>query len=72
MPLEEPAGSGRIAPWGDEHVDDLAELVDRTVDVPPVASHLDLGLVDLPTVADAVAAWSGGSASSGVNRSTQR
>ena len=34
-PLEEPAGSGRIAPWGDEHVDDLAELVDRAVDVAP-------------------------------------
>jgi hypothetical protein len=34
-PLEEPAGSGRIAPWGDEHVDDLAELVDGTVDAPP-------------------------------------
>ena len=31
--LKEPTGSRRVPPWRDEHVDDLAELVDRAVDV---------------------------------------
>jgi hypothetical protein len=58
-PLEEPAGSGRIAPWGDEHVDDLAELVDGSVDVAPPSGDLHVGFVDLPAIADAVAAGPG-------------
>jgi hypothetical protein len=45
---------------GDEHVDHLPELVDRTVDVPPLADELHVGLVDLPTVADGVAAGPSG------------
>jgi hypothetical protein len=30
-PLEEPVGGRGISPSGDEHVDDLPELVDRSV-----------------------------------------
>jgi hypothetical protein len=57
--LEEPAGSGRVAPWGDEHVDDLAELVDGLVGVAPPSGDLQVGLVDLPAITDAVAAGPG-------------
>jgi hypothetical protein len=59
-PLEEPAGSRRVPPLRDEYVDDLPELVDRTVDIAPPAGDLDLGLVDLPAVVDSVAAGPGG------------
>jgi hypothetical protein len=59
-PLEEVAGGPGVAPRGDEHVDDLAELVDRTVDIAPAAGHLDVGLVHEPTIPDQVAAGSGG------------
>ena len=52
--------AGRVAPWGDEHVDDLAELVDRAVDVAPPAGDLHIGLIDPPTVPDRVAAGPGG------------
>jgi hypothetical protein len=31
-------GSRRVPPWRDEHVDDLAELVDRAIDVAPAAA----------------------------------
>jgi hypothetical protein len=58
--LKEPVGRHGVPAGGDEHVDDLAELVDRSVDVPPVASHLHVGLVDLPAIANAVATWSRG------------
>ena len=47
-----------IAPWGDDHVDDLAELVDGSVDVSPLASDLYIRLVHLPAVTDPVAAGS--------------
>jgi hypothetical protein len=46
--------------WGDEHVDDLAELVDRAVDVAPPAGDLHVGLIDPLTVPDRVAAGPGG------------
>jgi hypothetical protein len=58
--LEEPAGCAHVPTWGDEHVDHLAELVDRAVDIAPLAGDLDVGLVDLPAVADGVAAGPGG------------
>jgi 5'-3' exonuclease, N-terminal resolvase-like domain len=45
---------------GYQHVDDLAELIDRAVDVAPLASHLHIGLVHLPAVTDGVAAWPSG------------
>jgi hypothetical protein len=34
-PLEEASGRPDVAPWGDEHLDDLPELVDGTVDITP-------------------------------------
>ncbi len=55
--LKEPASRHGVSVCADEYVDDLAELVDRSVDIPPAASHLHIGLVDLPAIADAVAAW---------------
>src|SRR5215216_5785269 len=55
-PLKEPAGSRRVPPWRDEYVDDLAELVDRAIDVAPLPSHLHIRLVDLPAVTDSVPA----------------
>jgi hypothetical protein len=67
-PLEEPAGSRRVPPLRDEYVDDLPELVDRTVDIAPPAGDLHPGLVDLPAVIDSVAAGPGGLG----ERSTQR
>jgi hypothetical protein len=42
------------------HVDDLSELDDRAVNVPPLPGDLDVGLVNLPAVADSVAAGTGG------------
>jgi hypothetical protein len=44
---------------GDEDVDDLPELIDRTVDVPPPTGDLHIGLVHLPAVADGVPAGPG-------------
>jgi hypothetical protein len=55
-PHKEPAGSRHVPPWRDEYVDDLAELIDRAIDVAPTAGDLDIGLVDLPAVTDSVAA----------------
>jgi hypothetical protein len=49
-----------VALRGDQHVDDLAELVDRTVDVAPPTGDLCVALIGLPAVADGVAAWPGG------------
>jgi hypothetical protein len=68
---DRPGRHGVLA-GGDEHVDDLTELVDRPVDVPPVASHLHVGLVDLPAIAPAWRPGRAASARSGVNRSTHR
>ena len=42
------------------YVDDLAELVDRAIDVAPLPSHLHIRLVDLPAVTDSVPARPGG------------
>jgi hypothetical protein len=55
-PLEELAGSLGVPAWGDEHINDLAGLVDRPVHVAPPTRHLDVGLVDLPAVPGPVAA----------------
>jgi hypothetical protein len=49
---EEPACRSSVAPCRHVNVDDLAMLIDRPVDVAPPASDLDVGLVDVPTVAD--------------------
>jgi hypothetical protein len=58
--LEEPAGGLRVPACRDEHVDDLAELINRAVRVAPLPSDLHIGLVDLPAVTDGVAAGPGG------------
>ncbi len=64
-PLGEPAGRLGVSRWGDEHVDDLAELVDRAVHVASPARHLHIRLVHEPAVPDGVAAGLGGVGSSG-------
>jgi hypothetical protein len=43
-----------FSPSEDEHVNDLPELVDRSVDIAPLPGHLHLGFVDLPAVTDGV------------------
>jgi hypothetical protein len=45
-----------VAPRGDEHIDDLAELVDRPVHIPPAAGGLHIGLVDLPAISNTMSA----------------
>ena len=59
-PLQEPPGGARVATRSDEHVDDPAELIDRAVQVAPLASNLQVGLVDLPAVADGMPAGPSG------------
>jgi hypothetical protein len=54
--LEELAGGLRVATRGHEHVDDLPELIDGAVDVTPPASHLHVGLINLPAAANSVSA----------------
>jgi hypothetical protein len=57
--LEEPLGGVSVSSGGHEHVDDLAELVDRAVHIAPLPCHLHVGLLDVPAVADGVAAGPG-------------
>jgi hypothetical protein len=71
-PLEESVGFLLVAPRRDEYVDDLPELIDSTVDVPPPSGDLHTGLIHLPAVADGVPARRAASASNGVNRWTHR
>jgi len=47
---EERARGGDVSALRQVHVDDLALLVDRPVDVGPDAGDLDVGLVDEPAV----------------------
>jgi hypothetical protein len=58
--LEEPPGRPRVTPWGDEDVDDLPELIDRPIDIAPLAGDLHIGLVDVPAVPNGVPARPGG------------
>jgi len=55
-PLEELAGRPDVAPPGDEHVDDLAKLVDRPVHLAPAAGDLHIGLVHLPAISNTMSA----------------
>ena len=48
---EEPAGGGDVASLRDVHVDHLAMLVDRPVEVGLDPGDLDVGLVDEPAIA---------------------
>jgi hypothetical protein len=53
--------AGRGVPLlGQQHVDDLAVLVDRPIQVPPLAGDLDVGLIDEPAVPGGVPEWAGG------------
>jgi hypothetical protein len=56
---EAPVGGLGVPARGDNHVDDLAELVDRSVYIAPSAGDLHLGLIHRPAVTDAVAAGPG-------------
>jgi hypothetical protein len=49
-------GRPDVAPRGDEHVDDLAELVDRPVHIAPPPGDLHIGLVDLPAISNTMPA----------------
>ena len=57
--LEEPAGGHGVPAGGDEHVDDLPELVDRSVHIPPAPSDPHVRLVYLPAIANQVPARPG-------------
>jgi hypothetical protein len=57
--LEEPAGRFPVTSFACVHVDDLPELVDRPVQVAPLAVNFHIGFVDLPSVAGHVPAGSG-------------
>jgi hypothetical protein len=50
-PGEEAPGRGQIAPGRQQDVDDLAMLVDRTVEISPPPGNPDAGLIDEPPVA---------------------
>jgi hypothetical protein len=50
-------GRRDVATFRDEHIDDLAVLVDRPVHVAPHTGDLHVGFVDEPAVADTVATW---------------
>ena len=56
---EEPSCGSEIAAHRDEYVDDLPVLINGAVDVAPRAGDFDVGLVDVPTVADRMATWAG-------------
>ncbi len=45
---------------GHEHVDDLPELINRPVHIPPATRDLHMGLVHRPAISHGVAAWPGG------------
>jgi hypothetical protein len=57
-PPQEPAGGVGDSASGDKHIDDLAELVDGSVDISSPSGDLHLGLVHVPAVTDPVAAGS--------------
>ena len=72
MACLKPVGGVSVSSGGHEHVDDLAELVDRAVHIAPLPGDLQVGLIDLPAVAPRCRQGRAASASSGVNRWTQR
>jgi len=57
--VEEPTGGLGVSARGDEHVDDLPELVDRAVDIASAPSHLHICLVHRPSIPDGVSTWPG-------------
>jgi hypothetical protein len=71
-PDEEPPGRCQVAPLGQQHVNDLALLVNGPVQVGPPAGDLDVCLVGEPLVAGSVTAGTRGLDELGVNRWTHR
>jgi len=59
-PGEEAPRSRQVAPYGQQDVDDLAMLVDRPVQVGPLADHLPVRLIDEPPGTRSVTARPGG------------
>jgi hypothetical protein len=59
-PGEEPAGCPPVPLRRGENIDDLPVLVDRPVQVHPLPSYLQVGLVDEPAIPGDVPAWPGG------------
>lgn len=52
------AGTNSPSTLGDQHVDDLPELVDGSVEVDPLAADLEVGLIHEPPIARGVPAGS--------------
>jgi hypothetical protein len=69
---EESASGGQIPLLGDHDVNDLAELVDRSVQIDPPTADLDVRFVDKPTIAWGVPAESGRINQQWGDRCTQR
>ena len=69
---EEPPRGGDVPTLRHIHVDDLAVLVDRPVDVGPDPGDLDIGLVDEPPIPGQVPTGRAASINNGVNRCTHR
>jgi hypothetical protein len=59
-PLNELTSGRGVTTRRDEHINDLPELINSTVDVAPLPADLDVGLVDLPAITHQMAAWPGG------------
>ena len=57
---EEPPGGRQVPPLRQQYVDDLAVLVDRPVEVGPLAGDLDVCFVGEPPVAGSVPTGPGG------------
>jgi hypothetical protein len=55
-PLEEAPGGPRVPPCGHEHVNNLVE---RAVDIAPLAGDVGIGLFDLSASPDGLSAGSG-------------
>jgi hypothetical protein len=55
---EEPVSGREISFFRDEDIDDLAELVDRSVQMDSSSSDFEIGLVDKPPIAGYVPAGS--------------
>jgi hypothetical protein len=56
---EESTSGGQIPLLGDHDVDDLPELIDRSVQIDPPAADLDVRFVDKPAITGGVPAGSG-------------
>jgi hypothetical protein len=69
---DEPAGDRQIPLLGDQHVDDLAELVDRPVPADPPSRDLDGGLIHEPPIARVRQHGLAASINRRVNRCTHR